>query len=154
MTMTPQPGIVLQMMEASQTCRELMGVLVEENQNVTKPSGGDFGPQAEARLNLKKRLSIRLEKLLSEIKAQKSSWRGDRQAENVAVRLAEEIEVFRSLASQNEMMLRAAHQLRADIISVIRDTLEASQPRVTTYSANGTVQNGSSGGVNVVGTTV
>jgi hypothetical protein len=35
------------------------------------------------------------------------------------------------------MMLKAAHQLRADIILAIRDTIETNQPRVQTYGANG-----------------
>ena len=144
-----QPGIVIQMLEASQTCRELMGVMLEENEALHR----NQTTTTQMRLDLKKRLALRLETLLADIKSQKDSVRGNRSAENVAVRLAEEIDMFRKLASQNETMLRAAHRIRADIVAMIRDTIEASQPRVTTYNANGYVQHGSAG-TTVVGAVV
>lgn len=144
-----QPSIVIQMMEASQTCRDLMGLMLEENAGLTRASSA----QSEARLAMKKRLALRLEKLLADIKAQKADMRGNRQVENVAIKLAEEIEVFRQVAAENETMLRAAHQIRADIIAVIRDTIEASQPRVQTYNAYGAMQHGNTG-TTVVGAIV
>lgn len=150
MNPTPtQPAVLIQMMEASQTCRDLMGLMVEENANLVKQSL----TETETRLAMKKRLALRLEKLLADIKAHQAEWKGNRQAEGVALKLAQEIEVFRELAAKNEGLLRAAHQLRADIVSVIRDTIEAQQPRVTTYGNTGTVSNGSAG-TTVVATTV
>lgn len=152
--MTPnQPSIILQMLEASQTCRDLMGVMVEENRNLGHAANPQATQQVEARLQLKKRLALRLEKLLAEIKQNRDTFRGNRQVENVAARLAEEIEAFREMAKENEVMLRAAHQIRADIIAVIRDTIEASQPRVQTYTAAGNAATGNAG-TTVVGTTV
>lgn len=149
MAPTPQPGIVIQMMEASQTCRELMGLMLEENDNLQHQNLA----HTEARLLMKKRLALRLEKLLVDIKAHKNDLRGNRNVENMAVKLAEEIDVFRTIASKNEVMLRAAHKLRADIVEMIRDTLEAQQPRVTTYNAGGYVQHGT-GGTRVVAAVV
>jgi hypothetical protein len=147
---TPQqPSILMQMMEASQTCRDLMGLMIEENAELSKHSL----TESEARLALKKRLALRLEKLLADIKAHKGDWRGNTQAENVATMLAHEIEGFRKLAQKNEVMLRAAHALRADIVAVIRDTIEARQPRVTTYGSSGTVSTGNAG-TTVLATTV
>lgn len=149
-TATPhQPGIVIQMMEASQTCRDLMGLMLEENQGLARHSTA----QSEARLLNKKRLALRLEKLLSDIKGHKDNFRGNRTVENVALRLSEEIEAFRTLAAQNEMMLRAAHKIRADMLVMIRDTIEAAQPRVTTYNAYGALKHGSAG-TTVVGAVV
>lgn len=149
--MTPhqQPGIVIQMLEARQTCRDLMGVMLEENQGLAKFSS----KETETRLLMKKRLALRLEKLLADIKSQKDAVKGNRQAENVAVQLAEEIDMFRIIASKNEVMLRAAHQIRADIVNVIRDAMESAQPRVTTYNAGGYKQVGSTG-ASVVGAVV
>ncbi len=149
MSPTHQPGIVIQMLEARQTCRDLMGVMLEENQGLSKFSS----KETETRLFMKKRLALRLEKLLSDIKAQKEAVKGNRQAENVAVQLAEEIDMFRIIAGKNEVMLRAAHQIRADIVNVIRDAMEAAQPRVTTYNASGYKQTGNTGAT-VVGTVV
>lgn len=148
-----QPGIILQMMEASQTCRDLMGVMVEENRNLNHSANPQAMQQVEARLQLKKRLALRLEKLLADIKSNRENFRGNRQVENAAHRLAEEIEAFRELAKSNELMLRAAHQIRADIVAVIRDTIEASQPRVQTYNASGNATNGTAG-TTVVATTI
>jgi hypothetical protein len=148
-----QPGIILQMLEASQTCRDLMGVMVEENRNLNQLANPQATQQVEARLQLKKRLALRLEKLLAEIKQNRENYRGNRQVENAAARLAEEIAVFSDLAKNNELMLRAAHQIRADIIAVIRDTIEASQPRVQTYNAAGAATHGTAG-TTVVATTI
>lgn len=149
MANTPQPGIIIQMMEASQTCRELMGIMSEENANLANQQTS----QIEARLQLKKRLALRLEKLLADIKAQKDQWKDSPLAKNAATRLAEEIALFTELAKKNETLLRAAHQLRADIVAVIRDTIDASQPRATTYNADGQVKKGD-GGTTVVATTI
>ncbi|MCP5405306.1 MAG: hypothetical protein H6922_03680 [Pseudomonadaceae bacterium] len=149
MSHTPQPGIIIQMMEARQACRDLMGLMVEENNGLTRNSTHEV----ETRLQLKKRLALRLEKLLADIKSQRADFRGNREVENLAVRLAEEIAVFQDIAAKNELMLRAAHRLRADVVAVIRDTIEASQPRVQTYNAHGASTVGTAG-TTVVATTV
>ncbi len=150
MAPTPQPGLIVQMMEARETCRELMGVLVQENADM---ANNHNTTQVEARLALKKRLALRLEKLLADIKAQKDAVRGNKQVENLALQLAEEIAAFQDIAAKNEVMLRAAHHIRADIVTIIRDTIEASQPRLQTYGKMGENKTGSTGG-SVVGTTI
>lgn len=141
MSHTPQPGIIIQMMEARQACRELMGVMLEENTGLINQSSHEV----ETRLHLKKRLALRLEKLLADIKQQKTDWRGNRDAENLALRLAEEIQVFQDIAAKNELLLKSAHRIRADVVAVIRDAIEASQPRVQTYNAYGMATNGTAG---------
>lgn len=136
------PGIVQQMLDARHTCRELAALLLEENTTISAANGATH---AEARLQLKKRLSIRLEKLVQDIKNQRSQWQGNSMAVHTAGQLAEEFSHFQQLARQNEVLLRAAHQIRADIVSVIRDTIDAQQPRVQTYGKSGNLNNSTSG---------
>ncbi|PIZ31615.1 MAG: hypothetical protein COY40_01530 [Alphaproteobacteria bacterium CG_4_10_14_0_8_um_filter_53_9] len=139
------PGVIAQMIDARTTCRELAKLLLEENHALHK--GG--AAENEARLNLKKRLSVRLEKLVQDIKGQRDKWHTNALAARTANELAADIAVFTDLARKNELMLRAAHQIRADIVGVIRDAMDAQSPRVQTYGRSGTM-NTSSAGVRVL----
>lgn len=135
------PGVIEQMLEARDTCRELATLLMEENNNLSHSTKLDA---VETRLAMKKRLSLRLEKLVQEIKGQRDMWKASPKAQNLAIQLAEEIKLFQELSAKNVAALKAAHQLRADIVAVIRDTLEAQQPKVQTYNRTGTLTTGPS----------
>lgn len=130
---TPSGEIV----EARRTCRELMALLVEENHGLAKQ---DI-KLVDERIQHKRRLTLRLEQMLSDMKRQGSLWKGDTAARNQANILAEEIAQFQDLAQTNAAMLQAAHQLRADLILAIRDTVDAATPRVQTYGATGALNN-------------
>lgn len=120
---------------ARKTCRELLALLIEENQALPK----QHVQLVEERLVHKRRLTLRLEQMLADIKKKGSLWKADKSAQQQASQLAEEIAEFQTLARENAMMLKAAHQLRADLIMAIRDTVDAQQPRAQTYGANGTL---------------
>ncbi|PZP38919.1 MAG: hypothetical protein DI585_05840 [Pseudomonas fluorescens] len=126
---TPSGEIV----EARRTCRELMALLVEENHGLGKQ---DI-KLVDERIQHKRRLTLRLEQMLAEMKKAGSLWKADTAARSQANLLAEEIAQFQELAVKNVAMLQAAHQLRADLILAIRDTVDAATPRAQTYGANG-----------------
>jgi hypothetical protein len=132
---TQTPDLLSQMTDARTTCRDLLTILIEENQTLSQHKAS----AVEARLQLKKRLSLRLEKLLFDIKAQRAAIKGNPQAATLAVQLAEEIRVFQDYAVKNVELLKAAHHIRADIVAVIRDTIEAESPKVTTYGRGGAI---------------
>jgi hypothetical protein len=138
-----------EILAARKTCRELLALLIEENQAVPKH---DI-QLVEDRLVHKRRLTLRLEQMLSDIKQKGSLWKADASARQQANQLAEEIAEFQTLARENAMMLKAAHQLRADLIMAIRDTVDAHQPRVQTYGASGTL-NTSGGETRLVATSI
>lgn len=121
---------------ARTTCRELLALLVEENHGLTKQ---DI-KLIEERTQHKRRLTLRLEQLLSELKQSGNLWKSNPAARYQATLLAEEIAQFQDLARENAMMLKAAHQLRADLIIAIRDTVDSTQPRAQVYGANGNMQ--------------
>lgn len=118
---------------ARATCRELLALLIEENRGLTKH---DI-KLVDDRIQHKRRLTLRLEQILAELKQTGNLWKSDATSRTQATLLAEEIAEFQNLARENAMMLKAAHQLRADLILAIRDTVDAAQPRVQTYGANG-----------------
>ncbi len=138
-----------EILAARKTCRELLALLVEENQALPKH---DIA-LVEDRLVHKRRLTLRLEQMLSDIKQNGSLWKADASAQQQASHLAEEIAEFQNLARENAMMLKAAHQLRADLIMAIRDTVDAHQPRVQTYGASGTM-NASNGETRILATSI
>lgn len=125
------------MQHASQTCRELMAVMAQENAML----GRHQSAQLETLLQHKKRLTIRLEQILSELKKHGTSWKTDPISRNQAILLAEEIQHFQLMTKQNSLALQAAHQVRADIIVAVRDEMEASAPKAQLYSATGAYQN-------------
>lgn len=131
----PQPGSSKQatIMDARTTCRELLALLIEENHGLARHDV----KLIDAGIQNKRRLTLRLEQLLAELKQSGSLWKADPASRTQAALLAEEIAEFQNMARENATMLRAAHQLRADLILAIRDTVDASQPRVQTYGANG-----------------
>lgn len=120
---------------ARATCRELLTLLVEENHGLIRHDV----KMVEERIQHKRRLTLRLEQILAELKQSGNSWKSDPAGRREANQLAEEIAQFQTLARENAMMLKAAHQLRADLIIAIRDTVDAAQPRAQVYGANGTM---------------
>lgn len=135
-TYHPQPTNVLaNMQDARNTCRELLHLLAEENQGLSKQRA----EVVETRLQLKRSLTLRLEVLMQDLKRRKTEWQGQPAAKDLANRLAEEISLFQTLAAKNLTLLKAAHQLRADMVAVIRDTMDARTPHVPTYGRSGSI---------------
>ena len=124
-------------MDARSTCRELLALLLEENKGLAKQ---DI-KLVDASIQHKRRLTLRLEQILSELKRTGSLWKADAPSREQANLLAEEIAEFQTMARENAMLLKAAHQLRADIILAIRDTVDAPQPANQTYGSNGSLNN-------------
>lgn len=122
-------------MDARKTCRELLALLIEENTGLAKHDVS----LVEASIQNKRRLTLRLEQILADIKRNGSLWKADAPSRQQANLLAEEIAEFQNMARENAMMLKAAHQLRADIILAIRDTVDAHQPQAQTYGSNGSL---------------
>ena len=122
-------------MDARNTCRELLALLIEENKGLAKHDVS----LVDASIQHKRRLTLRLEQILGELKQTGSLWKADTASRQQATLLAEEIAEFQNMARENAMMLKAAHQLRADIILAIRDTVDTNQPRAQTYGSNGSL---------------
>jgi len=127
------PGVLEQMIDARSTCQELLQLLAAENAGLMKQRV----EEVETRLQMKRQLTLRLEVLMKELKTRKAEWQGHKDTRNMALRLAEEIGAFQKLAGKNLEMLKAAHQLRADMVAAIRDTIDAHTPKVQTYGRNG-----------------
>lgn len=119
------------------TCRELMALLAEENAGLIRHDVSLI----ESRLSVKKRLTLRLEQLMKDIRQKSSIWKKDAQSQTQAMHLAEEVQHFQKLAKSNALMLEAAHQLRADLVLAIRDAMDAQTPKARLYTANGYMQN-------------
>jgi hypothetical protein len=123
------------LLEARNTCRDLMALLAEENAGLLHADMAAL----EARLLHKKRLTLRLEQLLSDVKSGHESWRQDYAARAQAIKLEEEFRLFQDLARSNAQLLKAAHAVRADLVKAIRDTMDAETPKARLYGANGAV---------------
>jgi|GEM_PF-5063503 len=131
----PAAGIIA----ARATCRELLALLMEENSGLTKQ---DI-KLVEERIQHKKRLTLRLEKQLADIKQNGGIWKENADARRQAAQLAEELKKFQELARNNALLLQAAHQLRADLIIAIRNEIDAMQPRAQLYTSSGGISSGS-----------
>lgn len=123
--------------QARSTCRELLALLTEENAGLIKQAL----QKMEERLVHKKRLTLRLEQLLAEIKLQRPQWQNDSLIKQQILLLQQEVQIFQDLAAQNASLLQAAHQLRADLILAIRDAVGSQEPKAQLYGANGNLQN-------------
>ncbi len=122
-----------QLAEARATCRELLGLLLEEN-------GGSLSADkaaTEARLLHKRRLTLRLEQLLAETKRHRDSWRTDVAAQREAMQLEAEFRLLQDAGRTNAAMLQAAHQVRADLVMAIRDAVDAQTPKAQLYGNTG-----------------
>lgn len=118
------------------TCRELMALLMEENAGLIHHDVA----LVESRLGHKKRLTLRLEQLLKDLKQTGSLWKADTNTHNQALHLAEEVKHFQELAHSNVLMLQAAHQLRADLVVAIRDAVDAQTPKAQLYGSTGAIR--------------
>jgi len=119
--------------DARNACRTLIVLLMEENAALTTYNA----TVVEERLPQKKRLTQTLEQSLRDIKSTASNWRDNPAAQAQATHLAEEVAYLQNLSRSNTLMLKAAHQLRADLIIAIRDAVEATAPRAQLYTALG-----------------
>lgn len=119
--------------EARATVRELLAVLLEENSGTLTADK----VATEARLLHKKRLTLRLEQLLSEVRAQREVWKTDVAAQREALGLESEMRLLQDNARQNAAMLNAAHQVRAELVVAIRDAVDANTPKAQLYGASG-----------------
>ncbi len=146
---TPGQGPAAEVLAARRTCRELLAILIEENQGIARHDV----KLIDEKLTHKRRLTLRLEQMLAEMKQKGSLWKDDPAARQQVVLLGEELAEFQTLARQNAMLLKAAHQLRADLVMAIRDTVDAQAPRVQTYGANGVLNTGS-GGTRLLATSI
>lgn len=127
----PAPEIIT----ARETCRELLVLLNEENASLAKQDT----KTVEARLQQKKMLTLRLEQNLAEVRQNAPQWKDNAASKRHMVLFAEEMKLFQDLAKKNALLLKAAHQLRADLIIAIRDALDDAQPKAQLYTANGTM---------------
>ena len=123
------------LVEARATIRELMALLMEENSGTLSADGA----ATEARLLHKKRLTLRLEQLLAEVRAQKEQWRLDVAAQREALAMEGEMRLLQQHARKNAAVLQAAHQVRAELVVAIRDAVDANQPKAQLYGASGTL---------------
>lgn len=133
-----EPGAAsLLVHSARETCRELIALLMEENVSVQKHKVDVI----EARLQNKRRLTLRMEQLLVEIKKNSEALKADPLARNELVTLAQEVQHLQEVSRTNAAVLKAAHQLRADLVLTIRDAVDATQPRAVMYGASGYIIN-------------
>lgn len=119
--------------EARETCRELLMVLEEENSGTLHADSAAF----EARLLHKKRLTLRLEQLLTEARSQREHWRTDPAAQREALGLETEMRVLQESGRKNAALLQAAHQVRAELVVAIRDAVDAQTPKAELYGNTG-----------------
>jgi hypothetical protein len=127
--------VLQQLDEARLTCRELASVLDAENRLAT---GRGNLALLEEQLDIKRHLTLRLERLVQNLKSLKPEWENDRKSSDAARRLAFEMGEFQRLAAKNMLQLKAAHQIRADVIALVQDTLEAQKVPLA-YGKNGAV---------------
>ncbi len=130
---TPPSPATEKLLEARATCRELMALLAEENAGMAHADIAAL----DARLLHKKRLTLRLEQLLGDVKTQRDTWREDYAARAQAIKLEEEFRTFQDLARNNAQILKAAHTVRAELVVAIRDAMDAEAPKARLYGANG-----------------
>ncbi len=126
-----------QLAEARATTRELLGVLLEEN------AGSLSADKAatEARLLHKRRLTLRLEQLLTDARKNREAWKTDVAAQREALQLEGEMRLLQEASRTNAAMLQAAHQVRADLVMAIRDAVDAETPKARLYGATGALYN-------------
>jgi flagellar biosynthesis/type III secretory pathway chaperone len=146
MDTAPAPLSPSELLDAARTtCQALLQLLVEENQSLPQHKIA----VVEARLASKKRLSLRLEKTLADLKASRAVWQAQPHLARQATLLAEEVRLLADYAASNAQLLRAAHSIRAEIVQVIRDTLDAQAPTMQVYGASGAMR-AVSGGTTVL----
>lgn len=120
---------------ARETCRELIALLMEENAHVAKHKVAFI----ESKLQDKKRLTLRMEQLLLDIRKYAPTLKTDTTAKNELIILSREVQVLQDTSVKNHAVLKAAHQIRADLVMTIRDVVDANQPRPQLYGANGRI---------------
>ncbi len=133
MTQYTNPHALLE--DAHIACTDLKSLLIEENDSLRQHRI----ELVEKNLKDKRKLSLKLENVLNNVKKNKEHLADDTQTLSYVKSLQEEIDSFQNMARQNLTLLQAAHQTRADFIDMVRLAVSAEQPKSTTYNNEGTV---------------
>lgn len=126
------------MTDASIVLHELRDILRTENDAILLQ---DVQP-IEKNLRKKSRLSTKLDYLLKQIQADKDHLSSNAYAQQQAAAIQADIEDLQAISRQNMLHLKAAHEVRADTIRMIRQAFQAHSPQTETYNAAGTLQTG------------
>jgi hypothetical protein len=121
--------------EAAALCRQLKDLVAGENDALEKRKLS----MVEDNIKQKTHLTLKLESLLNRARTQRSLLQEDSAARAAARDVQAEMADFQSLARKNMLLLKAAHQTRADTLQMIRQALNEKNPRVETYNAEGKV---------------
>ena len=122
--------------DAAAVLHELQDILVQENEAINTH---DVEP-VEKNLRKKNRLATKLDYLLKQIKAQRAELAEATYAQHQGAAIQAEIESLQSLSRKNMLHLKAAHEVRADTIRMIRSAFQAHTPQTETYNAAGSLE--------------
>ncbi|MDD9912618.1 MAG: hypothetical protein OXR68_01765 [Alphaproteobacteria bacterium] len=129
------------MAETVAVCRQLGDLISSENKAL---DARDVKP-VEANLKQKSRLAVKLEKLLSDMKAQKDTLKQHGDFKVMAQNIQKEMDGFQAAAKKNVLLLKTAHQTRADTLEMIRHAMDLQRPRTETYNKQGEVSKSNAG---------
>lgn len=121
--------------EAGITCDQLAELIATENAAL---EARDIQAIADG-LKRKTKLAYQLEKTLHGIKTNKDAVLADARSAEQIRRLQQEMDHFQAISRKNMLMLKAAHQTRADFLMLVRDTLEQQRPKPDTYNQTGSM---------------
>lgn len=129
--------------DAIEHTRKLTNVMVGENELLANHKRGE---EFEEIIKEKRALAAKVEKLLSDVKAQKQSIREDISARNKLPELEVVIQDYQTTARKNVLLLRAAHQATADVLNIFRRAVDKVKPKAETYNKDGQLSSGASAG--------
>ena len=124
--------------ETAMICKEITSLVDAENDALTNRNI-QF---VEENLKDKSRLALKLEKMLKDLKSSKDSIKGDPAARDALKSIQMDMDSFQNTAKKNLLLLKTAHQTRADTLQMIRHIVDANRPQAETYNAYGKVEQG------------
>ena len=126
------------LVEATDITAQLKVLLADENDALRTRKIDLVGEK----LKDKNRLAVKLERVLKDAKLQQETLRQQTAFSQQTKALQQEMDDFQHLARKNVLLLKSAHQVRHDTLSMIRQALHDTRPQTEVYNKEGGVNKG------------
>lgn len=122
---------------------KLIDVMETENVMLMKHKRGEAYDDI---LKQKRALAAKVERLLTDIRANKESIKKDIDAQGTLPELDVVMNTYQTTARKNLILLKAAHQTTADMLNLFKRAVDKIKPKPKTYTKEGSIVQGASSG--------
>jgi flagellar biosynthesis/type III secretory pathway chaperone len=120
-------------LETTKNCQILSELLTIENKAIRNREMSIIADN----IKIKDKLTSKIMGLLSRLKEMRETIRKEGGLKQYLAQLQESFDAYKTLARKNALLLKSAHESTAVFLDTVRQVVEASRPKASTYGKDG-----------------